>query len=87
MMKMNEAGLINYWTSKSIVYDPRRCLQMQTHAGRILFKRPRLTLNGLSGAFLILGAGVILSSFSFVAEFLQHVFGYLLYISKRDSIN
>lgn len=67
MMKIQEAGLFEFWMGHSIE-DSRRCLKPK---GGVV-RRPRLTLTGLSGAFIVLGIGTVLSVFFiFRGEFCQ----------------
>lgn len=61
-MKMHEAGLIDMWMLKSLT-DPSRCLNPPD-----ISSTPRLTLSGLSGPFVILVAGTLVSIILFIGE-------------------
>lgn len=61
---MHEAGLIKMWMFNSLA-DPTRCLKPPE-----VSDTPRLSLAGLSGAFAILIAGIVISICLFIGEFL-----------------
>jgi len=71
-MKMEEAGLIDYWWRRYNAADPTSCLSenliKQEDKNNKSDRRKRLTLKGLSGAFVILIAGHILASLAFIME-------------------
>ena len=71
-MKMEEAGLIDYWWRRYNAADPTPCLSenlMKKEEKKNKSEpRKRLTFKGLSGAFLILVRGYILSCLAFIIE-------------------
>jgi len=72
IMKMEEAGLIDYWWRRYNAADPTSCLSenliKQEDKKNKSDRRKRLTLKGLSGAFVFLIAGHILASLAFIIE-------------------
>ena len=71
-MKMEEAGLIDYLWRRYSVADPTPCLSDNIIKAEDKKKksepRKRLTLKGLSGAFVILIAGHVLAFLAFIIE-------------------
>ena len=67
---MEQAGLIDYWWRQYSPADPTPCLASNYHKKRKGEgeDRKRLTLKSLSGAFIILIAGYILSVLVFIIE-------------------
>ena len=69
---MEEAGLIDYWWRRYSAADPTPCLSenLMKKEKKKNKSEPfkRLTLKGLSGAFVILVAGYILSCLAFIME-------------------
>ena len=67
---MEQAGLIDYWWRQYSPADPTPCLASNYHKKRKGEgeDRKRLTLKSLSGAFVILIAGYILSVLVFIIE-------------------
>lgn len=63
LMKMEAAGMFGLWWRRATT-DPRRCMD-EARARPIT---PRLKLKGLSGAFTVLGVGIILSLIAFFGE-------------------
>lgn len=69
MMKMHEAGLIDLWMRQSVI-DPTRCL----NPANKIPKKPRLTLIGLSGAFIVLVFGLFSSFLLFLLDNGYHAY-------------
>ena len=72
-MKMEEAGLIDYWWRRFSAADPTPCLseniiKEENKNNKSERRNKRLTFKGLSGAFVILVAGYILSWLAFIIE-------------------
>jgi len=67
---MEQVGLIDYWWRQYSPADPTPCLASNYHKKRKGEgdDRKRLTLKSLSGAFVILIAGYILSVLVFIIE-------------------
>ena len=64
MLKAHEGGFVNLWFDRNVA-DASRCLNTirKRESDRI-----RLTLSGLSGAFVVLTFGYCLSLFVFLVE-------------------
>lgn len=60
---MEAAGLFDLWWSRAVA-NPTRCLD----EARVRPANPRLSLNGLVGAFVVLGFGGMLSAFVYLNE-------------------
>ena len=74
LMRMDENGLLDYWL-KQVSADPTYCFnkiqqQIINQKGNRKDKKP-LTLNSLSGAFLVLGVGYALAIGAFIVEMLN----------------
>lgn len=72
-MKMEEAGLIDYWWRRYCAADPTPCLsenlmKEEQKKNKSERRNKRLTFKGLSGAFVILFAGYIISCMAFIIE-------------------
>lgn len=65
MLKAHEAGFVDLWFSRNMA-DASRCLNQRD----VTSEKQRVTLGGLSGAFLALGFGYGLSILSFFGEFI-----------------
>ena len=63
-MRAHEGGFVNLWT-KRYAADPSRCLNK---LGKHDEKNIRLTLGGLSGAFVVLVFGISLSILVWISE-------------------
>ena len=61
-MTLDSVGLITFW-NKQFYPPPERCLKWRPPV-----KLTRLSMKGLSGVFLVLGAGYVLSIISFIME-------------------
>ena len=77
-MKMEGAGLIDFWT-KQWSADPSYCLkkndQLLMNNNKIAARKEdkkRLTLKGLSGSFVIFAAGSTLAIAAFILEICCH---------------
>ena len=72
IMRAREGGFVEFWTDHNVA-DPSRCLiapRKHDDSDRI-----RLTLSGLSGAFVVLAFGYSLSILIFLGEVIQKLFG------------
>ena len=63
MLKAHEGGFVDLWFKQNVV-DASRCLNPLRDSS----SKPRLTLSGLSGAFVVLASGLFFSVFIFCAE-------------------
>lgn len=63
LLKMREAGLFEFWETQSMAADPTPCLKTRRNS-----KQSKLTIGGLSGSFIVLSIGIILSLFVFITE-------------------
>jgi hypothetical protein len=66
MLKAHEAGLVDFWFKQNMV-DASRCLNSMRD---VASNKQRVTLGGLSGAFVALAFGYALSVLGFCAEFI-----------------
>ena len=64
MMKAHEGGFINLWYDRNVA-DASRCLNPVRHQDD---DKIRLTLSGLSGAFVVLAIGYGISLFILLCE-------------------
>lgn len=78
LIELNAFGLIEYWM-KFHVASPRQCLDTITRHNK-QSANPRLSLKNLTGAFVILGFGCMISFLVFVIERLK--FTYQRYRNK-----
>ena len=70
-MRMDETGLLGQWERAKLIGDAIPCLrkiQKETNDKAIKKNKKRLTLDSLSGAFLVLGVGYIISLIAFIIE-------------------
>lgn len=67
IMKAHEGGFVELWADRNVV-DASRCLNPPRNRGD---DNIRLTLGGLSGAFLVLAFGYCLSVIVFLTELLH----------------
>ena len=68
---MDETGLLGQWERAKLIGDAIPCLrkiQKETNDKAIKKNKKRLTLDSLSGAFLVLGVGYIISLIAFIIE-------------------
>lgn len=70
MLKAHEAGFVDLWFSRNVA-DASRCLNPLRDVSS---EKPRLTLGGLSGAFVVLAFGFALSTLSFCVELFLNCF-------------
>ena len=64
-MELWETGLPEYWVKNSMPHA-QKCFK-KTNQRKIAIRKP-ISLDDLAGAFLILGVGVSLATFSFLLE-------------------
>jgi len=64
---MEAAGMLNFWR-KQFAADPSRCLNNKNSYAKKEGKKPRLSIIHLSGAFVLLVAGFIISGITFIFE-------------------
>ena len=72
---MDAAGLLGKWERGKLIENAVPCLrkiQQETNDKKRKDDKKRLTLEGLSGAFLVLGVGYIISVFAFIIEIVWH---------------
>ena len=68
-IELNSFGLVDHWI-KSIQANPRHCLNAVTQKRS---ENPRLFLTNLTGAFVVLAIGYVLSFLVFCGECLMQV--------------
>jgi len=68
LLKMETAGLLNLWR-KQFTADPSRCLNNKNSDAQKGEEKPRLSIVHLSGAFVLLAAGFIISGITFIFEY------------------
>jgi hypothetical protein len=64
LLKAHEAGLVDFWFKRNMV-DASRCLNPMRE---VASEKQRVTLAGLSGAFVALAFGLALSALGFCGE-------------------
>ena len=72
---MDATGLLSKWEREKLIENAVPCLrkiQQETNDKKRKGDKKRLTLEGLSGAFLVLGVGYIISVFAFIIEIVWH---------------
>lgn len=72
---MDSAGLLDRWERQKLIENAVPCLnkiQRETNVKIIKGDKKQLTLQGLSGSFLVLGVGYIISVLVFIIEIIWH---------------
>jgi hypothetical protein len=67
---MHDLGLIDYWKNRSTKTFTRSCEPSNRKMSVSKQKKTPLSLTNLSGAFVVLGVGILASSLAFFVEIL-----------------